>query len=73
MELVTPEDETGRVNVIVWRDEGDRQRLQLLGATLLGVEGKVEREGDIVHLVARRLTDYSALLGPLQTSSRDLR
>ncbi len=69
--FVTLEDETGCVNVVVWRDVSDRQRKELLGAKLLGVEGRVEREGDVVHLVARRLTDHSALLGTLQTQSRD--
>ena len=69
--FVTLEDETGCVNVIVWRDVGDRQRAELLGARLLGVEGKVERDGDVVHLVAWKLSDHSALLGRLETSSRD--
>jgi len=69
--FVTLEDETGCVNVVVWRDLGDRQRTELLGAQLLGVEGKVERDGDVVHLIANRLSDHSALLGRLQTDSRD--
>ena len=69
--FVTLEDETGCVNVIVWRDLVERQRAELLGATLLGVAGQVERDGDVVHLVAQRLTDHSALLGTLQTQSRD--
>lgn len=63
--FVTLEDETGCVNVIVWRDLAERQRRELLGARLLGVEGVVEREGDVVHLVARRLRDHGRLLEPL--------
>jgi error-prone DNA polymerase len=50
--FVTLEDETGCVNVIVWRDLGERQRKELLGARLLGVAGQVECDGDVVHLVA---------------------
>jgi error-prone DNA polymerase len=69
--FVTLEDETGCVNVVVWSDLGGRQRNELLRAQLLGVEGKVERDGDVVHLIARRLSDHSALLGRLQTDSRD--
>jgi error-prone DNA polymerase len=69
--FVTLEDETGCVNVIVWRDLGDRQRRELLGARLLAVHGVIEREGDVVHVVARRLTDHSVLLGALVTRSRD--
>ena len=69
--FVTLEDETGFINVVVWRDLADRQRRELLGARLLGVEGVLEREGEVVHLMARRLTDHSALLGRLSTASRD--
>jgi error-prone DNA polymerase len=35
------------------------------------VQGEIQREGEVVHLVARRLLDYSALLGPLAVASRD--
>jgi error-prone DNA polymerase len=69
--FVTLEDETGCANVVVWRHLVERQRAELLGARLLGVEGVVERDGDVVHLVARRLFDHSALLGPLAAASRD--
>jgi error-prone DNA polymerase len=37
----------------------------------MGVYGVVEREGEVIHIVAQRLVDYSALLGRLQTASRD--
>ena len=69
--FVTLEDETGATNVIVWRDLGDRQRRELLGARLLGVYGKVEREGAVVHVLAGRLVDLTPLLGALPTRSRD--
>ena len=63
--FVTLEDETGCVNVIVWRDLAERQRRELVGTRLLGVEGVIEREGDVIHLVARRLRDHDPLLAPL--------
>jgi error-prone DNA polymerase len=69
--FVTLEDETGSVNVIVWRDLADRQRRELLGSRLMGVYGTLEREGEVVHLIAKRLVDHSELLGALETSSRD--
>jgi error-prone DNA polymerase len=71
--FVTLEDETGYVNVIVWRDLTERQRRELLGASLMGVEGALERQGEVVHLIARRLIDYSVLLGRLVAGSRDFR
>jgi error-prone DNA polymerase len=69
--FVTLEDESGCVNVIVWRDLLERQRRELLGARLLGVAGVIEREGAVVHLLARRLEDHSRLLGRLAVASRD--
>jgi error-prone DNA polymerase len=69
--FVTLEDESGCTNVVVWSSLVERQRRELLGARLMGVEGVIEREGDVVHLVARRLFDHSELLGPLRAESRD--
>lgn len=69
--FVTLEDETGTANVVVWARLAERQRKELLDARLLTVHGLVERNGEVVHLIARRLLDHSALLGPLQTRSRD--
>ncbi len=69
--FVTLEDESGCVNVIVWRDLLARQRRELLGARLLGVSGVLEREGLVAHLIARRLEDHSALLGRLMVSPGD--
>jgi error-prone DNA polymerase len=69
--FVTLEDETGCANVVVWRRLLERQREALLGARLLGVQGVIERDAEVVHLIAHRLFDYSALLGPLAAASRD--
>ena len=71
--FVTVEDETGHVNLVVWKALGERQRQVLLGARLLGVSGTVQREGDVLHIVARRLEDRSALLGELAARSRNFR
>jgi len=69
--FVTLEDETGCTNVIVWNGLAQRQRRELLGARLMGVDGTLQREGDVVHLLARRLADHSQLLGSLAPKSRD--
>jgi len=69
--FVTLEDETGLANVVVHSRLVDSQRRELLGARLLGVLGQVQREGQVVHLVAKRLVDLSSLLGRLPTASRD--
>lgn len=65
------EDETGSINVIIWPDLVERQRKEVLGATLLGVIGTWQRQGDVKHLVAQELVDLSPLLGRLMVGSRD--
>jgi error-prone DNA polymerase len=69
--FVTLEDETGYVNLIVWNDLAERQRKELLGSRLLGVRGQVQREGRVVHVLARKLEDLSPMLGRLSIDSHD--
>jgi error-prone DNA polymerase len=71
--FVTLEDETGYLNLVVWERLAERTRKTLLGAVLLGVEGTVQKEGEVLHVMAERLVDYSGLLGKLVTRSRDFR
>ncbi len=73
--FVTLEDETGPVNVIVWKHVRERQREALLHSRLLAVHGTWQRDEDsggaVCHLVAGRLTDLTPLLGRLgQQASR---
>jgi error-prone DNA polymerase len=73
--FVTLEDETGPVNVIVWKSVREAQRDALLRARLLAVRGTWQRDvdsgGQVCHLVAARLMDLTPLLGRLaQQGSR---
>ncbi|NLB57609.1 MAG: error-prone DNA polymerase, partial [Gammaproteobacteria bacterium] len=69
--FVTLEDEHGMINVVVWRQLAERQRRPFLEARLLMVEGKLESENGVRHLIARRLHDLTPLLGSLDVRSRD--
>jgi error-prone DNA polymerase len=69
--FVTLEDETGMINVVVWRDVAEKQRRALLGSQLLAVHGVLERQGGVIHLIAGKLADHSHLLGRLVARSRD--
>ncbi len=69
--FVTLEDETGQINVVVWESLSRKQRRPLLEARLLHVEGTLEREGDVIHVIAENLVDRSRLIGNLNASSRD--
>ena len=69
--FVTLEDETGYVNLIVWRDVADRQRQPLIASRLMGVAGKLQLEGEVMHVIAHRLVDLSRWLGRVAAPSRD--
>ena len=73
--FVTLEDETGSVNVIVWKSLKERQRNVLLHSRLLVVSGvwqrDVESGGEVCHLIAHSLQDLTPLLGGLRTASRE--
>jgi error-prone DNA polymerase len=71
--FVTLEDEDGLVNVVVWRDLGERQHRVLVESRLMGVEGRLETVDGVRHLIAKRLIDESALAGGLAAHSRDFR
>lgn len=66
------EDETGTVEVIVWPDLFEKQKKDLLNATLLTVYGVWQRVGEGKNLLAKRVVDHTEMLGALSTiSSRD--
>ncbi len=70
--FVTLEDETGNVNVIVWRRVRERYRQPLLASRLLAVAGQWQKTPEgVMHLVAHHLEDLTPWLGRLGTSSRD--
>jgi len=60
--FVTVEDESGTANLIVWPKVFERFRRVILSARLLGAHGRLQREGEVTHLVVDRLADLSALL-----------
>ena len=71
--FITLEDETGCANLIVWRKIAEEQREALLHARLMGVEGELQKEGKVIHVIARKLIDHSDLLGELTVKQRNFR
>ena len=63
--FVTLEDETGVANVIVWPDAFARFRKAVLSARLLRIDGTLQREGIVTHVIARRIVDMSDHLDAL--------
>ena len=60
--FVTIEDETGIANLVVWPKIFERFRRIVLSARMIAVKGRIQREGEVVHLVAQELRDLSELL-----------
>jgi len=69
--FVTLEDESGSVNIVVWRQLAETQRSALVDSRLLEVRGELQREAGVTHVIARQLVDRSGWLGGLVAPSRD--
>ncbi len=63
--FATLEDETGIANIIVWPKMFERFRRVVLRSTLWRVDGRVQREGLVIHVIADRIYDYSEHLQAL--------
>ncbi|MDT9599206.1 error-prone DNA polymerase [Sphingosinicella rhizophila] len=60
--FITIEDETGVANIILWQRKFEAQRRIVLSSAMIGVTGMVQREGEVIHIVADRLEDLTPLL-----------
>ncbi|WP_372887795.1 OB-fold nucleic acid binding domain-containing protein [Shimia sp.] len=63
--FVTLEDETGVVNVIVWRKLYEHFRRAVIAGRLLRVTGRVQRENNVTHVIADHVEDISPMLDRL--------
>ena len=66
--FLTLEDETGNINVVVWSTVLDRYRAEILQGQLVRVEGVVQREREVIHVIAGRVHDATGLLDQLSAS-----
>ena len=67
--FMTIEDETGIVNAVIWSRIYEEQRRLILTSRMVAIIGQIQKEGEVVHLVAKRLIDLSDLLDSV--SERD--
>ena len=70
--FITLEDETGIANLVVWPKMFERFRRVVLGAQLMVVEGRLQKEGLVIHVVAERLIDRSDLLRRLAETDQGI-
>ena len=69
--FVTLEDETGYANIVIWPNIVERQRNVLLQSQLMVVTGQIQTTSNVTHIIARRLQNYTELIGELETRSRN--
>lgn len=62
IDVASLEDESGIANLVVWPKVFESNRRTILSAGMIAVRGRIQCEGEVVHLVAQRLTDLSAEL-----------
>lgn len=63
--FLTLEDETGVVNVVVWRALYERFRRAVIAGRLLRITGRIQRQAGVIHVVAEHIEDISPLLDQL--------
>jgi error-prone DNA polymerase len=69
--FMTLEDDGGIANIVVWPKVFETYRRIVLGGRMVAVEGKLQREGLVVHVVADRITDLTPLLRTLSEENHD--
>lgn len=69
--FITLEDETGNGNLVVFRQKFDKYRKEILQARLLMVDGVLQREGEVTHVIVRRCSNLSELLQQMTIPEQD--
>jgi error-prone DNA polymerase len=65
---MTLEDETGIANIVVWPKLFEQYRREVLGGRLVAVDGPVQSESGVIHVIAERVHDYTPLLANLSAT-----
>lgn len=63
--FITIEDDTGPVNIVVWPWLFEKRSRIVLGSSMMAINGRIQREGEVVHLVAQQLFDLTGDLSGL--------
>ncbi|WP_010161711.1 error-prone DNA polymerase [Sphingomonas sp. PAMC 26617] len=60
--FITIEDESGIANGILWPDRFEAQRRTIMSASMVGLKGRVQKEGEVIHVICDRIIDHGDLL-----------
>jgi error-prone DNA polymerase len=69
--FMTIEDETGFANVVIFQSLFEKYRKEILQSRLIMVEGKLQIEGEVIHVIVQRGHDFSKLLRQLTPSNNE--
>jgi len=69
--FITIEDETGTANLVVFKKLFDQYRKEIIQSRLLMVEGHLQREGEVIHVIVKRCYNFSRLLQQLTLSKEE--
>ena len=68
--FMTIEDESGFANLVIWEKMFDKYRKEILQSKLIMVEGKLQIEGDVIHVIVNACYNFSPLLKKLIPTSK---
>lgn len=71
--FITIEDDTGFANIVVWSTIFEKYRKEILRSKLFMVAGKIQVEGEVIHVIAQRCFDMSGLLKDLTAADDNIR
>ncbi|GHD17461.1 error-prone DNA polymerase [Tianweitania populi] len=63
--FMSMEDETGLANIIIWKDTFEKFRPIVLGARFIRVSGKLQHQGEVIHVIAQKIEDLTPRLAEL--------
>jgi len=69
--FMTLEDETGNINVVLWKGIQERFRQEILSSQILYIKGKLEHQHGVANVIAGYIQDQSRALPKLKAKSRD--
>jgi error-prone DNA polymerase len=70
--FMTLEDETGVANIVVWPKVFEEFRRQVLAGRLVAVDGPVQSESGVIHVIAERIYDYTPMLAALSSAGAEI-
>jgi error-prone DNA polymerase len=67
--FITIEDETGIANGIVWPDRFDIYRREVMSSSMIAMRGRLQKEGEVIHVICDRITDHDDMLRSIGRTS----